>query len=201
MADLEEAVIEKGTEVITFLREECRIPDEQCEALEALITNTEDSKAWAPDGRELMERVEDLAKCQAYMPHDKYAEMLVTGWSAALDLMKHQRKMAFKKVRTLQEDAKCPAELLDAAFRTRDELDLGCAKANIKFCEARFLVEVLQENPMPPIEELRKKVDEDWASGKIGPANTDGFDAEGRRVEEPVKDEAKDESKEKEGAE
>ena len=50
---------------------------------------------------------------------------------------------------------------------------------------------------MPPIEELRKKVDEDWASGKIGPANTDGFDAEGRRVEEPVKDE----SKEKEGAE
>ena len=28
MADLEEAVIEKGTEVITFLREECRIPDE-----------------------------------------------------------------------------------------------------------------------------------------------------------------------------
>ena len=50
MADLEEAVIEKGTEVITFLREECRIPDEQCEALEALITNTEDAKAWAPTG-------------------------------------------------------------------------------------------------------------------------------------------------------
>ena len=24
--------------------------------------------------------------------------------------MKHQRKMAFKKVRTLQEDVKCPAE-------------------------------------------------------------------------------------------
>ena len=96
MADLEEAVIEKGTEVITFLREECRIPDEQCEALEALITNTEDAKAWAPDGRELMERVEDVAKCQAYMPHDKYAEMLVIGWSAALDLMKHQRKMAFR---------------------------------------------------------------------------------------------------------
>ena len=131
MADLEEAVIEKGTEVITFLREECRIPDEQCEQLEALITNTEDSKGWSPDGRELMERVEDVAKCQPYMPHDKYAEMLVLGWSAALDLMKHQRKMAFKKVRTLQEDAKCPAELLDAAYRTRDELDLGCARANI----------------------------------------------------------------------
>ena len=58
----------------------------------------------------------------------------------------------------------------------------------------------MQENPMPPIEELRKKVDEDWASGKIGPANTDGFDEAGRRVEE-AKDEAKDESKEKEGAE
>jgi hypothetical protein len=184
MADLEEAVIEKGTEVITFLREECRIPDEQCEQLEALITNTEDSKGWSPDGRELMERVEDVAKCQPYMPHDKYAEMLVVGWSAALDLMKHQRKMAFKKVRTLQEDAKCPAELMDAAYRTRDELDIGCAKANIRFCEARFLVEVLQENPMPPIEELRKKVDEDWASGKIGPPNTDGFDEEGRHVEE-----------------
>ena len=184
MADLEEAVIEKGTEVITFLREECRIPDEQCEQLEALITNTEDSKGWSPDGRELMERVEDVAKCQPYMPHDKYAEMLVLGWSAALDLMKHQRKMAFKKVRTLQEDAKCPAELMDAAYRTRDELDLGCAKANIRFCEARFLVEVLQENPMPPIEELRKKVDEDWAAGTIGPPNTDGFDAEGRHVAE-----------------
>ena len=184
MADLEEAVIEKGTEVITFLREECRIPDEQCEALEALITNTEDSKGWSPDGRELMERVEDVAKCQPYMPHDKYAEMLVLGWSAALDLMKHQRKMAFKKVRTLQEDAKCPAELMDAAYRTRDELDLGCAKANIRFCEARFLVEVLQENPMPPIEELRKKVDEDWAAGTIGPPNTDGFDGEGRHVAE-----------------
>ena len=200
MADLEEAVIEKGTEVINFLREECRIPDEQCEALEALITNTEDAKGWAPDGRELMERVEDVAKCQAYMPHDQYAEKLVVGWSAAVDLMKHQRKMAFKKVRTLQEDAKCPAELLDAAFRTRDELDLGCAKANIRFCEARFLVEVLQENPMPPIEELRKKVDEDWASGKIGPPCMDGFDEAGRRVEE-AKDESKDESKEKEGAE
>ena len=184
MADLEEAVIEKGTEVINFLREECRIPDEQCEALEALITNTEDSKGWSPDGRELMERVEDVAKCQPYMPHDKYAEMLVLGWSAALDLMKHQRKMAFKKVRTLQEDAKCPAELMDAAYRTRDELDLGCAKANIRFCEARFLVEVLQENPMPPIEELRKKVDEDWAAGTIGPPNTDGFDGEGRHVAE-----------------
>ena len=58
MADLEEAVIEKGTEVINFPREECRIPDEQCEAREALITNTEDSKGWSPDGRELMERVE-----------------------------------------------------------------------------------------------------------------------------------------------
>ena len=184
MADLEEAVIEKGTEVITFLREECRIPDEQCEQLEALITNTEDSKGWSPDGRELMERVEDVAKCQPYMPHDKYAEMLVMGWSAALDLMKHQRKMAFKKVRTLQEDAKCPAELMDAAYRTRDELDLGCARANIRFCEARFLVEVLRENPMPPIEELRKKVDEDWAAGTIGPPNTDGFDGEGRHVAE-----------------
>ncbi len=184
MADLEEAVIEKGTEVITFLRDECRIPDEQCEQLEALITNTEDSKGWSPDGRELMERVEDVAKCQPYMPHDKYAEMLVVGWSAALDLMKHQRKMAFKKVRTLQEDAKCPAELMDAAYRTRDELDLGCARANIRFCEARFLVEVLQENPMPPIEELRKKVDEDWAAGTIGPPNTDGFDGEGRHVAE-----------------
>ena len=86
MADLEEAVIEKGTEVINFLREECRIPDEQCEQLEALITNTEDAKGWSPDGRELMERVEDVAKCQPYMPHDKYAEMLVLGWSAALDL-------------------------------------------------------------------------------------------------------------------
>ena len=98
--------------------------------------------------------------------------------------MKHQRKMAFKKVRTLQEDAKCPAELMDAAYRTRDELDLGCARANIRFCEARFLVEVLQENPMPPIEELRKKVDEDWAAGTIGPPNTDGFDGEGRHVAE-----------------
>ena len=37
---------------------------------------------------------------------------------------------------------------------------------------------------MPPIEELRKKVDEDWDSGKIGPPNTDGFDEEGRHVEE-----------------
>ena len=62
MADLEEAVIEKGTEVINFLREECRIPDEQCEQLEALITNTEDAKGWSPDGRELMERVEDVAR-------------------------------------------------------------------------------------------------------------------------------------------
>jgi hypothetical protein len=51
MADLEEAVIEKGTEVITFLREECRIPPEQCEALEALITNAEEAKGWSPDGR------------------------------------------------------------------------------------------------------------------------------------------------------
>ena len=68
MADLEEAVIEKGTEVITFLREECRIPDEQCEQLEALIINTEDSKGWSPDGRELMERVEDVAKCQPTCP-------------------------------------------------------------------------------------------------------------------------------------
>ena len=100
MADLEEAVIEKGTEVITFLREECRIPDEQCEALEALITNTEDAKAWAPDGRELMERVEDLAKCQAYMPHDQYAEKLVVGWSAAADLMKHTRAQTDRLVNT-----------------------------------------------------------------------------------------------------
>ena len=51
MADLEEAVIEKGTEVITFLREECRIPPEQCEALEALITNSEEAKGWSPDGQ------------------------------------------------------------------------------------------------------------------------------------------------------
>ena len=68
MADLEEAVIEKGTEVITFLREECRIPDEQCEALEALITNTEDAKAWAPDGRELMERVEAVSYTHLTLP-------------------------------------------------------------------------------------------------------------------------------------
>lgn len=120
-----------------------------------------------------MERVEEIGKCQPYMPHDTYAEKLTAGWGAALSLMKHQRKMAFKKVRTLMEDQKCPTELMDAAVRTRDELDMGCCHANIRFCEARFLIQVLQEDPMPSEEELRAKVDADWAKMQAGESKED----------------------------
>ena len=97
--------------------------------------------------------------------------------------MKHQRKMAFKKVRTLQEDAKCPAELMDAAYRTRDELDLGCARTNIRFCEARFLVEVLQENPCRPSKNCGRRSTR-TGRGHDRPPNTGGFDGEGRHVAE-----------------
>lgn len=92
--------------------------------------------------------------------------LLKQGWKAACDYKQLQRKLAFRKVRTLQADTKTDPEVLDEAQRKRDDLDQACALANVKYYTFVSLDHVLDENPMPSAAEVEAELDAKAAAEK-----------------------------------
>lgn len=74
-----------------------------------------------------------------YMRHERLVRLLTTGWGATCNYKQLLRKKAFKLYSRLEADNKVDPEELDEARRKRDDLDRGCAAANLKLYKFRVL--------------------------------------------------------------